>query len=171
MIETEKLDIIPLNSVQLNLFIKKDPSLKDALGLHEMQHSFSQELLETLEHSIIPKTASQKYNAAFVCLWIIVHKKTRAVIGDIFFKGEPDDKGEIEIGYETYLPYRRQGYMTEAVGGMIQWAMQEKELKSIFAEADSNNLGSLKVLEKNNFALLHEKRGRISFRLKLAKKN
>ena len=170
MIVTEKLEIIPLNSFQLNLFIKQDPTLKEELLLNEMQHGFSQELLETLEHSIIPKTASRKYNAAFVCLWIVVHKKTRVVIGDICFKGEPDDKGEIEIGYETYLPYRRQGYMTEAVGGMVQWAMQEKGVKSIFAEAESNNLGSLKILEKNNFMQLHEKRGRISLRLKLPKK-
>ena len=170
MIVTEKLEIIPLNSFQLHLFIKQDPLLKEALRLHEMQHTFSKELLEKLEHCIIPKTASPQYNTAFICLWIVVLKKTRAVIGDICFKGEPNDKGEIEIGYETYLPYRRQGYMTEAVGVILQWAMKEKAVKSIFAEAESSNLGSLKILEKNNFMPLHEKRGRISFRLKLPKK-
>ena len=49
MIVTEKLEIIPLNSFQLHLFIKQDPLLKEALRLHEMQHTFSKELLEKLE--------------------------------------------------------------------------------------------------------------------------
>ena len=135
MIVTEKLEIIPLNSFQLHLFIKQDPLLKEALRLHEMQHTFSKELLEKLEHCIIPKTASPQYNTAFICLWIVVLKKTRAVIGDICFKGEPNDKGEIEIGYETYLPYRRQGYMTEAVGGMVHII----DLNSIFILVSEEN--------------------------------
>jgi ribosomal-protein-alanine N-acetyltransferase len=170
MIETQNLEIIPLNSHQLSLFIKLDPSLKTALQLEEMQHGISKELLESLEHSIIPKTANPQYISAFVCLWIIIHKQSRAVIGDLCFKGEPDDRGEVEIGYETYIPYRRKGFMTEAVGGMVQWAIQQKMVKYIFAETEISNFGSLKILEKNNFVALSEKRGGISLRLKLPKK-
>ena len=47
--------------------------------------------------------------------------------------------GEIEIGYGTMHGQRRKGYMTEAVGGMIDWAKQRADVKYILAETDENN--------------------------------
>lgn len=45
------------------------------------------------------------------------------VIGGIGFKGAPDAGGVIEIGYGIDDAYRRQGYATEAVAGMVKWAL------------------------------------------------
>jgi RimJ/RimL family protein N-acetyltransferase len=41
--------------------------------------------------------------------------------------------------------------MTEAVGGMIEWAKQQPEVKAIIASTDKTNSASYSVLLKNNF--------------------
>lgn len=41
--------------------------------------------------------------------------------------------------------------MTEAVGGMINWAKQQPKVKAITASTEKTNAASYTVLEKNNF--------------------
>jgi len=36
-------------------------------------------------------------------------------VADVCFQGEPNEIGEIEIGYGTYKQHQGKGYMTEAV--------------------------------------------------------
>ncbi|HEY4155237.1 MAG TPA: GNAT family N-acetyltransferase, partial [Puia sp.] len=65
----------------------------------------------------------------------------------------PDKTGGIEIGYGTMPSHRGKGIMTEAVGGMIQWAKSRPDIESILAETDKDNKASICVLEKNQFIL------------------
>lgn len=55
------------------------------------------------------------------------------MVGDLCFMGEPGESGEIEIGYGTYEEFRQKGYMTEAVGGMIQWAHGQPGVYAVLA--------------------------------------
>jgi RimJ/RimL family protein N-acetyltransferase len=73
------------------------------------------------------------------------------MVGDLCFVGEPDAKGEVEIGYGTYEEFRKMGYMTEAVGGMIKWAQKQADIRSIIASTGKTNIDSFSVLERNNF--------------------
>jgi len=79
-------------------------------------------------------------------------KAENRMVGDPCFVGEPNPAGEIEIGYGTYETCRKQGFMTEAVGGMIQWAKTQPGVKAIVAGTDRDNPASWAVLEKNGFA-------------------
>ena len=63
----------------------------------------------------------------FSTLWTIILKEENKMVGDLCFVGEPDAEGEIEIGYGTYDEFRKRGYMTEAVNGMINWAIKTRE--------------------------------------------
>ena len=78
------------------------------------------------------------------------------MIGDLCILGEPNADGEIEIGYGTYDEFQNRGYMTELVGGIIEWAKSQTKVKSILASTDKTNKASSKVLEKNNFLQVGE---------------
>lgn len=78
------------------------------------------------------------------------------MIGDLCFVGEPNEAGEIEIGYGTYEIHRRKGYMTEAVKGMIEWARNQPNVNAIIASTEKNNTASFTILEKNDFRKIGE---------------
>lgn len=78
------------------------------------------------------------------------------MIGDLLIVGEPNDNGEIEIGYGTYDAFQGKGFMTEIVGGIIEWTKTQEKVKSVIASTDKTNTASFKVLEKNNFIKIGE---------------
>lgn len=71
--------------------------------------------------------------------------------GGTGFKGPPDKRGMVEIGYSVLPEFRRQGLATEMVAGIIQWTKDRPEVRRIEAETDINNIPSIRVLEKNSF--------------------
>lgn len=73
------------------------------------------------------------------------------MVGDLCFFGEPNPEGEIEIGYGTYDEFQNKGYMTEAVGGMIEWGKTQPNIRTIIAGTEKNNSASFTVLERNGF--------------------
>ena len=71
--------------------------------------------------------------------------------GSVGFKGPPDKRGMVEIGYSVLPEFQGQGLATEAVAGIVQWARQQPEVKEIEAETNTDNKASIRVLEKNGF--------------------
>lgn len=74
--------------------------------------------------------------------------KDGQVIGDIGFKGKPDIRQAVEIGYGLLPAYLNQGFATEAVQALIEWAFKQTEVKAVLAKTESTNQGSIRVLEK-----------------------
>ena len=151
MIETERLLIKPLSYNQLVKYIQVDNSLETELNLNETSRTISAELKEALEQTILPHVADASKNYLYSTLWTVISKADNKMVGDLCFVGEPKANGEIEIGYGTYNEFQRRGFMTEAVGGMIEWAKQQPEVKAIIASTDKTNVESYSVLLKNNF--------------------
>ncbi len=71
--------------------------------------------------------------------------------GSIGFKGPPDKRGTVEIGYSVLPEFQRQGLATEMVAGIIPWAKHQPEVRQIEAETNINDKASIRVLEKNGF--------------------
>lgn len=80
--------------------------------------------------------------------WMVVRKSDDIVIGDFGFKGKPDENGVVEIGYGFLKDYWNNGYATEAVGALIQWAFNTSKVEKVIADTMQNNYGSIRVLEK-----------------------
>ena len=83
--------------------------------------------------------------------WVMIDEAGEHVIGDIGFKGSPDDHGNIEIGYHVVASERNFGYATEAVGALCQWAFKDEKVEGIEAQCDKSNIPSQKVLINNGF--------------------
>jgi ribosomal-protein-alanine N-acetyltransferase len=169
MIETNRLLIKPLSLDQLIKYIQCDGSLEEELHLNLTSRTISEELKEALEQTIVPNVADASKNYLYSTLWTAISKKDNKMIGDLCIVGEPNEKGEIEIGYGTYDEFQGNGYMTEMVAGMIEWAKTQKAVKGITASTSKENLASFKVLLKNNFIKVSETETEFQWKLTLAK--
>jgi [ribosomal protein S5]-alanine N-acetyltransferase len=167
MIETERLILKPLTYDQLLKYIQADNSLETELGLSKSDRTISVELKEALEQTILPNVADTTKNYLFSTLWTVISKSENTMVGDLCIVGEPNPEGEIEIGYGTYDAFRGNGYMKEAVGGIIQWAKNQPDVVSIIAGTEKSNIPSYTILERNNFIKVGETETLFSWRLKL----
>ena len=167
MIETKRLLIKPLTAEELKKHIDSPNTFAQELGLIPSQSLVDDETREAILKDLLPNIVDTAKDPHFYTMWIVIEKSEKAIIGGICFHGEPDEKGEVEIGYGTDSGYRNKGYMTEIISGMIQWTRDNKKVKSITAETDNTNISSIKVLEKNAFKLIQENDNSVFLRLGL----
>ncbi len=156
MISSQRLILKPLTYTQLIKYVKNDGSLEAELKLNPTKKIISPELREALMETILPNVADAGKDHLFNTLWGIILKSESRMVGDICFVGEPDENGEIEIGYGTYHDFRGNGYMTEAVSCLIEWVTPHENIKIVFAQTAKDNPASYRVLEKNNFKKVGE---------------
>lgn len=167
MIETKRLIVKPLTYEQVVKYTKCDHSLEEELNLNKTSRTISSELKEALENTILPNVADKAKNYLYSTLWTAISKEDNKMIGDLCIVGEPNSQGEIEIGYGIYDEFQGKGFMTEIVGGIIQWAKTQNIIKSIIASTEKINIASCKVLEKNNFKITGETQTSFSWKLNL----
>ena len=167
MIETERLILKPLTYGQLVKYIKCDNSLEVELNLNETSRTISTELKEAFEQTILPNVADKSKNYLYSTLWTAISRIDNKMVGDLCIVGEPNADGEIEIGYGVYDEFQNKGFMTEVVGGLIEWAKTQPEIKAIVASTEKTNTASFKVLEKNNFIKIGEKDTLFNWKLEI----
>ena len=153
MIETKRLIIKPLSSDELKKHINSPNELANDLGLIPSQILIDKETQEAILNDLLPNIEDSNKDSLFYTMWIVIEKSKKAIVGGICFHGEPNENGEVEIGYGTDDGYRNQGYMTETIAGMVQWIRCNKDVKIIKAETDNENISSVRVLEKNGFKI------------------
>ena len=151
MFKTSRLHVHPLTHAQLLQYVRNDHSLEQVLQLKRIPRTISSELKEALEETILPNVKASGVQYRFCTLWTAVLKSEQVMVADLCIMGEPNEDGEIEIGYGTYAAFQGKGFMTEMVGGIVSWAREEPMVKTIKAATDKTNLASIRVLEKNGF--------------------
>lgn len=156
MLETERLIIRPLTYPQLVKYIKADGSLELELNLNNTTRTISSELKEALEETILPNVSDKSKDYLYNTIWTLISKSANKMVGDLCIVGEPNEFGEIEIGYGTYDEFRGNGFMTEAVCGLINWASSQPKVTSIVASTEKNNIASFTILQKNSFVKISE---------------
>ena len=156
MIETERLTLIPLTLSQLYLHIKNNYQLEETIGLQKGHRVVSEPVLSIITYFIIPRLQDPELDPLYHTMWMAIDRQKKQFVAEAKFKGEPDETGTIEIGYGTYPALHRQGYMTEMVGGLVNWAGQQPEVYRIVADTEAENVASQKVLSKAGFRLFDQ---------------
>ncbi len=82
-------------------------------------------------------------------LYAIVERRSGRSIGGIGFKGSPNERGEVEIGYGVCASCQGRGVATEAVRAMCDLARPGATV--VLAETDLENAASQRVLAKAGF--------------------
>ena len=83
--------------------------------------------------------------------WIVSLGDSRRPIGWVSLRVSEEMRGAAEAGYSLLVPYRGQGYATEAVGAMVDAAFRESDLSRVDACCVPENAASRRVLERLGF--------------------
>lgn len=84
--------------------------------------------------------------------WYLVVTEGNELAGLCGFKGRPDARGSVEIGYSILSQYRGMGLATEAAMRLIGWAFTHREVREVSAETLPHLKSSIRVLEKNGMS-------------------
>ena len=156
MIETKRLLIRPLTRDQVVAYARADHSLEKELGLATASGTLSAELQEAIEQAILPGLSDETRDPAYSTLWIAIDRAENKMVGAFCMLGEPNEQGEIEIGYGTFDEFQGRGYMTEIVGGILAWAKKQPRVAAVLASTELSNIPSQRVLERNQFVNVGE---------------
>lgn len=77
--------------------------------------------------------------------WVVTRKEDDALIGMIELRMVSD---EADMGYVLARGSWGQGYATEMAIAVVSWALQQHEIRRVWATCDCENKASARVLEK-----------------------
>lgn len=147
-IHTKRLSLQPLAADELKQYAQAPSKWASLNGFACELLMFDEATAEAIQKDLLPCLI--KSNSPFHTIWIIVEQATNTIVGSFCFHGEPCE-GKVEIGYGINSTSRNQGFMTEALGGIIRWAATQTKIKRIIAETEIKNPPSIKVLQKAGF--------------------
>ncbi|HLH60754.1 MAG TPA: GNAT family N-acetyltransferase [Ktedonobacteraceae bacterium] len=163
ILETQRLKLIPFTLELKKITLANRARLPEMLGVAIPDAWPGPDLLEALPFFI---EAMEQDPAGLVWDGIIIHKADQVAIGGIGFHGGPDEAGMVEIGYNIIPAYEGQGYATEMVRCVIDWAFHTPGIEVITAECLENNIGSIRVLEKVRMHRLSPEGNRLKWELR-----
>lgn len=73
------------------------------------------------------------------------------LIGNCSFKGNPNDRGEVEIALVTFPQFENRGYGTEMARQLIEIATEAPAARHILAISAAGSNAASRVLEKHGF--------------------
>jgi [ribosomal protein S5]-alanine N-acetyltransferase len=83
-------------------------------------------------------------------LWFCILREPRMLVGNCGFKGLPQD-GQVEIGYSMLEAHQRNGYCTEAVRALVDWAFQDRAVRTVIGHTLPGLTPSIRVMAKCGF--------------------
>ncbi|MGJ5755016.1 acetyltransferase (GNAT) family protein [Streptomyces puniciscabiei] len=91
-----------------------------------------------------------RHRPEFGVFALVRHEDGRAV-GGIGFHGAPDEHGWVEVGYDLVEGARGQGYATEALRTLTDWALARDDVQMVFATIEHANVPSQHVASRAGF--------------------
>lgn len=97
----------------------------------------------------------QQYIDNGIGRWAIIDKETNGFIGWAGLKLITEETNNridfYDLGYRLIKKYWNKGIGTEVASATLKYAFDELNLKEVYAMADSDNVGSNKILKKIGF--------------------
>jgi len=87
---------------------------------------------------------------------VVLPDSDRPMIGHAGFHGPPGVNARkapdaVEVGYTIFEPYRRNGYASEAVRALLDWAADEHGIHRYIASVSPDNEPSLAIVRRLGF--------------------
>jgi ribosomal-protein-alanine N-acetyltransferase len=152
-IETRNLKLIPADIEILKSAIEGNEILANKIDV-TVQDNWTEFGVGALQYSLDKLTESEEE----INWWTYfpIHKQDNKLIGSGGYNGKPTADGKVEIGYEITEEYRNRGLATEMTKGLIENALRDERVKSIFAHTLGQYNPSTKVLQKCGFEKVEE---------------
>ncbi len=163
-LETKRLRIIPLTTKQLQLWLESIPHLTEELECFYPSGMLEGKLKEAVAAQL-EMAKTDKENSQWHTFWFLLRQVDRMAIGAVDFKNAPNAAGEVEIGYGLGKAFENQGYMTEAVEALCQWAKAQPGVRYVLAETELANIESENILQQCGFTAESKNAKTIKWRL------
>ena len=132
-----------IQAERLIIHIASDDEMRDFIAAQEL------DVLRKAYTEMLNGALAHPNERAWYAMWMI-ELRDGTHVGELCFKGVSPD-GAVEIGYGIDEKYQGRGYATEAVSAVTEWAVQQDGITCVEAEAEEDNIASLRVLEKSGF--------------------
>lgn len=156
---TPRLRLIPLEPRDLEHYRSNPAALEARLGLTLSRAVITADVQRAITVKLSRMAAAPRDRYLWYTFWLVVVESDPFGAGLAGFKGEPNALGSVEVGYGIDPACQSQGYMTEAVGALIDWAFCEPTCKRVIAETLPQNRASQRVLQKNGLKRIDRRAG------------
>lgn len=153
-LESERLELIPLTARQLRLRLEDIDALESELGFRYRGKPASGFFIEFVHIQAAKARLNPDYYL-YHTLWFLLRKADKTVLGEIAFTGAPDENHEVEISYGLSPEFEGNGYMTEAVRTLCDWALDQDEVAHIIAKTEDNPKSD-NTLRRSGFEIYKE---------------
>lgn len=165
-IQTPRLKLVALTSKQLKLYLTFPDRLEQQLGVSVSRDILTETVKRASSIKLSKMAQANEKDYAWYTYWLVIVTGQLYGAGLAGFKGIPDSRGEVEIGYGIAPAFQGKGYTTEAVKALITWAFQSPECKSVIApHTKTSNIASNRVLAKVGMRAYEETIEGISWRI------
>lgn len=84
-------------------------------------------------------------------IWAICLELTDEIIGTVSIWNLDSELNKAELGYGIFPAFRRRGYMAEALGAVVEFAIKNMHLDLVEAYTSHNKKPSIEFLQSMNF--------------------
>jgi RimJ/RimL family protein N-acetyltransferase len=141
-----------LHTARLDLVLLEPAGARDlAAGLNEDGHPWAAGYplgSSLLGAELTVAAAKHKRPLGAFGSYQLIRRADGQVIGDVGFMGPPDATGAVSVGCAIAEDARGQGYATEALAALLDWARQQPGLTCVLADTTRSNLASQRLLER-----------------------
>jgi ribosomal-protein-alanine N-acetyltransferase len=145
-LETVRLRLVPCTVAAAQAATTDRAALESLLGVHVPDDWPAEDLRDFLP--VYGRIVDQQAARQGWGIWLMLDPAARMLVGDIGFKGPPDDLHTVEIGYSVLPAFQGRGYATEAVQALVAWGFAQPGVQRIVANCRFDNAASIRVLEK-----------------------
>ena len=157
VIETPRLRLLALKQQQLYLLLHNPAGLEEMLGVHLSRDILTDSAIRAMNMKIEKMSAVHVREHIWYTYWLVVVSEENVGVGLAGFKGVPAAGGVTEIGYGIASSYQNQGYMSEAVKALVDWAFNYAYCYcQAITATEVNNPASRRLLEKLGANLIFE---------------
>lgn len=165
-IETDRLRLLAMTPERLRLALSNPDALEQQLEFRVSRTELGGPVRRAIEIKLQKMEAAPREDLLWLTYWLIVPKDEPFGAGFLGFKGLDRATGDAEIGYGIDPTMRGRGYMTEAVRGLIAWAFEDPQCRSVVAPGTlRENVASHRVLEKAGMRRVGETEATIDWRI------
>jgi ribosomal-protein-alanine N-acetyltransferase len=87
---------------------------------------------------------------------VIVDRERNVAVGSVSFHGAPDERGMVEIGVGIAKEERGNGFASEAITGMWDWACLQPGVKFLRYTVSPENVESIAIIKNFGFPMVGE---------------
>ncbi len=156
---TDRLELVPLPAEAAAALPDDRETACRALGARIAPEWPAPGLAGVLRRHAGATTQTERFG-----VWVMIERDCGIVVGDLGFRGPPDDAGSIELGYGVIPSRRGRGYAAEAARALVSWARSQPSVRAIVAGCDPGNVPSIRTLQRAGFRRTGEAGGEIRWR-------